>query len=434
MFKLKFNYLNLIKLFLLLFLTTIIFSHNLIYFFISWVGLNISLYGILLAGRWANNSVTEMTVKYFTVGAMLTVFFLFTMTLYAINYLSFNIDTLSFVFLKNLTENYIFYLNLTQKIFYTTLISLFLFKLGAFPFHFYLNDIYSGLDLHRNMQIYTITLKTLILIAMFNIILQFWFLIEIFYPLLIISAIGSLYISAFSAISQFNFKRFLAFSYLNAIGFVLLGLITGLSYGFGAITFFSAKVYFLSYIVAWGLILLIMRTDGLVLGINKLKQNEGIYYISDLATISIFSNNSKYFFKNIITNFLKKLKIISLVIAFASLMGLPPTIGFFGKTIVYLSLIGSPTGILLLIFSLILTPIMALSYLRILINLLYPNKKFINLSIFELTNTDIFMSIGYGAKLRNNLLLNILILSGIIITYLILIIIFPIFWINLLIY
>lgn len=212
---------------------------------------------------------------------------------------------------------------------------------------------------------------------------------------------GSLFVGAFSAMSQFSFRRFLAFSYLNAMGFVLLGLASGLTYGFGALTFFSAKIYFLSYILAWGLILLVMRIDGLILGFDKFRQNEGIYYITDLATISLFCRNSKILTQSVVVNVLNKLKVISLVIGFASLMGLPPTIGFFGKTVVYLSLVGTPTGLVLLVFTLILTPIMAISYLKILINLLYPNKKLLGISPFELTSADFFIPVGYGVKQYN---------------------------------
>lgn len=374
-----------------------------------------------------------MTVKYFTVGVMLTVFFLFTMTLFAINYLSFGIDNLSYVVLKDLAVTYTFYLNLTQKLFYVTIISLFLFKLGAFPFHFYLSDVYSALDLHRNMQTYTITLKAFILLAMFNIISQFWFVVDVFYPVLLVSALGSLFVGSFSALSQFSFRRFLAFSYLNAIGFVLLGLVTGLSFGFGAITFFTAKVYFLSYIIAWSLILLVMRTDGLLLGIDKVKQNATFYYITDLSLLSILSGNDKNSNKDFFANILQKLKFISLVIAFASLMGLPPTVGFFAKTVVYLGLVGSNGGILLLTFTLLLTPIMAFSYLKVLVQLLYPNKKKIGLNTAELISQDIFSIVGYGAKQRD-LVGNMLRLSSMLTLGLILVVVAPCFYVNFIIY
>jgi NADH-quinone oxidoreductase subunit N len=130
--------------------------------------LNISLYGVFLTSNAKNKE--EATVKYFTTGVILTAIFLFTMSLYAVEFLTFDINTLNYLFLKNYTisENFNFNLNILQKLFYTIIIFLFLFKLGAYPFHFYLVDIYEILEPRKSMFYYTIPLKITVLLTLTN--------------------------------------------------------------------------------------------------------------------------------------------------------------------------------------------------------------------------------------------------------------------------
>jgi len=66
------------------------------------------------------------------------------------------------------------------------------------------------------------------------------------------------------------------------------------------------------------------------------------------------------------------IRLTSLVISLGSLLGLPPTLGFYAKALIYLGLVGSSFGQLLMLLALIFTPIMAYSYLRVLIKLIYP--------------------------------------------------------------
>ena len=390
---LKFNKVNILKSFLFIFLSTMLCSHNLIYFFISWVGLNISLYSILLGAGTIHNEKnvgpSEITLKYFVVGAMLTIFFLFSMVLYAVNYLTFDYNTLSYFYLKNLNDFSSININLSEKTFYGALTSLLLFKLGAFPFHFYLRDIYLILCPKNNMFIYTVTLKVFIFLTLISVLSHFWFVAEVFYPIIAISAIGSIVSGAFGALTQQKLKGFLAYSYLNSLGFTLLGVSSGISYGFGAITFYSASVYFVSYIIAWVIILLVLRAVTF--------KADSIWQIYD------YSSDGE------LVSELHSVRLSSLVLSLCSLSGLPPTIGFYAKALVYFGLVGSSSGQILMITALIFTPIMAYSYLRVLVKLIYPFifKKFNNLSIRGVSG-QFFIQIvtwGFYSKISVNMVL-----------------------------
>src|SRR5690606_34175857 len=101
------------------------------------------------------------------------------------------------------------------------------FKLGAVPFHMWVPDVYHGAP----------TSVTLILgaapkLASFAIVLRL--LTEALHgvafdwqPMLLIMAVLSLAIGNLTAIVQTNFKRMLAYSTISHMGFVLLGLLSG---------------------------------------------------------------------------------------------------------------------------------------------------------------------------------------------------------------
>lgn len=375
---LNFKKIDTLKSFLTLFLSTILFSNNLIYFFISWVGLNISLYSVLLGAGTIHNKKnvgpSEVTLKYFIVGAMLTTFFLFSMVLFAVNYLTFDHTTISYYLLKGM-ESSTLHLSLSEKTFYLMIVALLLFKLGAFPFHFYLRDIYLILCPLNNMFVYTVTLKVFIFLTLISVLSDFWFLAELFYPLIAVSAIGSIVSGAFGAMTQQKFKAFLAYSYLNSLGFVLLAVSSGISYGFGALTFYSAYVYFASYLLAWMTIVVILglhtRTARLV---NVVGENPEMYYIDHLLTLDLtgaysVENWQKHGVKSGVNG---GILIAGLLVSFSSLLGLPPTFGFYAKALVYFGLVGSGFGQFLLILALVFTPLMAYSYLRLVIKLVYP--------------------------------------------------------------
>jgi len=364
--------------FFLTFLSSLAISNNLILFFISWVGLNVSLYGILLRGF--NSYNIEIVLKYFLSGAIITALLLLSISFFYLEFFTFNFDSVSYIFLNSDSSliNSVdkFRISNLQKLFFLLTISIFLFKLGAFPFHFYLGDIYEALDFKKTMFLYTIPLKLIIFFTLLKFLTNFWFIGLSLFDLIMCSGVGSLFISSFTALTQVKLKRFWAYSYLNSIGFSLISVASGVGSNFGEITFYTAKLYFLVYLITWCGIFEIFVS----FATRYRKRAEELFYITDLLYIrnttnfeylNNIKNNNMLLFPNFRNTNLCQ---ISFFIFILSLMGLPPTLGFFSKMLVYVDLASSKNTIMYLILILFLTPVMSLAYLKLIVYLIFPTK------------------------------------------------------------
>lgn len=343
------------------FLTTLAISDSLVLFFISWVGLNISLYGILL--KSFNSYNKEMTLKYFVSGSVITVFLLFSIMLFFMEYFNFNYSTYDYLFFlesENLKNMPCFSITSVKKFAYLSLLFSMFFKLGAFPFHFYLTDIYQTLNEKETMFIYTIVLKLGIFITILKILSNFWYLNYFIFDFLIISGFGSVFVSSFSILKQSKLSKIWSQSYLNSIGFTTLAISSGIINTGGDVSFYSAKVYFYTYLLAWfGLLDFLSRIElhgAGSFGVRKL------YYVSDLTYLSKIN---KFGLK---TNLFLNLSIsFCFIVLLLSFLGLPPTSGFFSKAILYSDLISNPNTVFVLWASLLTTPFISFAYLRLVI-------------------------------------------------------------------
>lgn len=381
----------------LIFLTTLAVSNNLVLFFISWIGLNVSLYGILLKGF--NSYNVEMTLKYFLSGAIMTTFLLVGIVFFYLEFFSFNLSITSYIYFNNdsllpifvekiLPNVTLIEVSIIQKSFFLIFISVFLFKLGAFPFHFYISDMYQALDFKKTMFIYTIPLKLIIFLTLLKFIENFWYMSNCAFDILVWAGIGSIYSSTFTAVRQVKLKKFWAYSYLNSIGFSLIATAVGIGSNFGEVSLYTAKYYFITYLITWCGILDLFVNTKLIFR----KKSEEILYITDL--LSVFGNINLKLRKNInYMNYVRKFQ-TSFLIFIASLMGLPPTLGFFAKMYVYLDLIESKNTIIYLIFILCITPIMSYAYLRILLYTICPITEFfkVNTKLTIIYNNVEFLS------------------------------------------
>jgi len=220
------------------------------------------------------------------------------------------------------------------------------FKLGAVPFHMWLPDVYEGAP----------TVVSLIVagapkLSAFAICIRL--LVEGLLPLAIdwqqmlaILAIGSLLIGNVVAISQTNFKRMLGYSTISQMGFVLLGLMSGVVNGntlSAANAYSSAMFYALTYVLttlsAFGIILLLAR--------EGFESEE----ISDLAGL----------------NQVSPLYAGVMAVSMFSFAGIPPLMGFYAKLSVLQALVSSglPLYIALAVFAVIMSLIGAFFYLRV---------------------------------------------------------------------
>lgn len=202
--------------------------------------------------------------------------------------------------------------NPLQLFAFILLLTGFAFKISAVPFHLWTADVYEGSPVAVTSFLSVISkaavLFTLanILYKVFNPIANTWYLI------LVLSAAATILIGNLFAIRQDNFKRFLAFSSIAQVGFILIG-ISGSSQAGSASLIYFVLIYIFSNLAAFGVVSVVSALTG--------KEN-----ISDF----------KGFYK---TN-----PMLSwvLTIALFSLAGVPPTAGFFGK--LFLMLAGAAKG------------------------------------------------------------------------------------------
>jgi len=253
------------------------------------------------------------------------------------------------------------------------LIAGFGFKISAVPFHLWTADVYEGSPIAVTSYLSVIS-KGAILFVLVSVLYKVFSpsngMSEIWYNMLFLISVLTMIIGNLFALRQQNMKRFLAFSSIAQVGFILIG-ITGQSVEGSASVIFFVLIYIFSNLAAFGVINLVSAVTG----------RENI-------------NDYKGFYKNN-----RSLSWV-LAIALFSLGGIPPTAGFFGKF--FLLLAGAGRGNYLLI---------TIAALNMVISLFYYLK--VIKAIFMDANDDPIESVKSGWSPR---IAMIICIGGIIIT------------------
>jgi NADH-quinone oxidoreductase subunit N len=220
------------------------------------------------------------------------------------------------------------------------------FKLGVVPFHMWVPDVYQGAPTSVTLMIggapklaaFAITIRLLVE-GMLPLAIDWQ-------QMLAVLSIGSLLIGNLAAIAQTNLKRMLAYSTISQMGFVLIGLLSGVVNGntLSATTAYSSAMFYvityvLTTLATFGVILILAR-DGF-------ESDE----ITDLAGL----------------NQISPMYAAIMAICMFSLAGVPPMVGFYAKLSVLQSLVssGQTPQIALAIFAVMMSLIGAFYYLRV---------------------------------------------------------------------
>jgi NADH-quinone oxidoreductase subunit N len=294
----------------------------------------------LVALRRDNANSTEAAMKYFVLGALASGFLLYGLSMIYGATGSLDINTV----LKAINTGQIKHQVLIFGLVFV--VAGLAFKLGVVPFHMWIPDVYQGAP----------TAVTLMIggapkLAAFAIFIRL--LVEGMLPLaidwqqmLMVLSIGSLLIGNLAAIAQTNLKRMLAFSTISQMGFVLLGLMSGVVNGnleSTANAYSSSMFYVITYVLttlaSFGVIMLLAR--------------EGF----ESEEISDFSG----------LNQRSPLYAAIMAICLFSLAGIPPMVGFYAKLSVLQALIasGQTMHIALAVFAVMMSLIGAFYYLRV---------------------------------------------------------------------
>jgi NADH-quinone oxidoreductase subunit N len=294
----------------------------------------------LVALRRDHATSTEAAMKYFVLGAMASGFLLYGLSMLYGATGSLDIGNVFKAVSSGQVKHQVLVFGLVF------IVSGLAFKLGAAPFHMWIPDVYQGAP-----TAVSIIVGTAPELAAFAITIRL--LVEGLLPLafdwqqmLVIMSIGSLVIGNLTAIAQSNLKRMLAYSFIGQIGFVLLGLVSGVVNGntqFAANAYSSAMFYIITYVLTtlatFGIILLLAR--------EGFESEE----IADLAGL----NQRSPLYAGV------------MAICLFSLAGVPPLVGFYAKLAVLQALVASGQGwyIALAVFAVMMSLIGSFYYLRV---------------------------------------------------------------------
>ena len=188
-----------------------------------------------------------------------------------------------------------------QILAFVFLITSFAFKLSVVPFHLWTADVYEGAPVAVTSFLSVISKGAIAFIFITALYKVFAPMQQTWYNMLVILSIATMVTGNLFALRQQNLKRFLAFSSIAQVGFILFG-ITGASGVAGSAVIYFILIYVFSNLAAFGVISIVSTATG-------------------KETISDF----KAFYQN------NKLLSWVLALALFSLAGVPPTAGFFGK-------------------------------------------------------------------------------------------------------
>ncbi|SHF62086.1 NADH-quinone oxidoreductase subunit N [Lampropedia hyalina DSM 16112] len=371
-----------LSLFALLGIDFMISGNNLLLLYLGLELLTLSSYA-LVALRRDDQQATEAAMKYFVLGAMASGFLLYGMSMIYGATGSLDIGEIFKAIHADLISPQILVFGLVF------VVAGLAFKLGAVPFHMWIPDVYEGAP-----TAITLMIASAPKLAAFGMIMRL--LVDGLLPLaadwqqmLGVLAIGSLFIGNLAAIAQSNFKRMLAYSTISHVGFILLGLMSGVQGGeIDAATAQNAYGSAMFYVVTY--VLTTLATFGIIL----LLAREGFEAdnISDLAGL----NQRSPLYAGV------------LAASMFSMAGIPPLVGFYAKFAVLQALIqsGSHLHIALAVFAVIMSLIGAFYYLRV-IKVMYfdaPSEQVAGTSITASFDVKAVLAVNGGLVLVLGLL------------------------------
>lgn len=329
---------------LILFSLTSIFylvsSNELISFYFLLEFQSICFYILASYNRKTKKSL-ESGIKYFILGSFASILLILGFSfIYGISGLTHFEDL--FIFF-NTTKINSLYLNIGLIL----MLSAFMFKIYAAPFHFWVSEVYHGAPTSSVMFFATIPL-----IAFFMILYKFYFIFYINYTIiwkyyLLVICMCSLVFGTLGALYQQYIKKLLAYSSIMNMGFTTAALITVNA---------TTTVHNINYII--------------------------LYTINTLVILIIFSNLFNFRIKqnieslSLFTGFFKQNKLLSILIMcmFYTVAGLPPFSFFFAKLMILTSMINTTSY--WIVFPIIITTLIgSFYYLRVIQLISYSNQN-----------------------------------------------------------
>lgn len=265
-------------------------------FFLGLEVLSIPIY-VMAGSRKGDIRSSEASLKYFMTGAFATGILLFGIAWIYGATGSFKIEEIGAFIANAETPSSLVYVGLLM------VMSAFLFKVGAAPFHFWSPDVYDGAP-----SIVTGFMAAVVKLAAFGAFIKlfsicFGTLHAFWAPALIGLSLLTMFVGNLSAIRQIRFKRLLAYSSIAHVGYALITIITMKD---------DSAFNLWAYLFSYGFSTIALITVAVIVN-------------DDEDRIEAFKGLSR---RNPFTAFVA-------VLALLSLAGVPPLMGFFGKYLVF---------------------------------------------------------------------------------------------------
>ncbi|KLO59905.1 NADH:ubiquinone oxidoreductase subunit N [Delftia tsuruhatensis] len=296
----------------------------------------------LVALRRDHTASVEAAMKYFVLGAMASGFLLYGMSMLYGATGSLDIGQV----FKAINSGEIKHQVLVFGLVFV--VSGLAFKLGVVPFHMWVPDVYQGAP-----TAITTMIGGAPKLAAFAIVIRL--LVDGLLPLAIdwqqmlaVLAIASLLVGNLAGLQQTNLKRMLAYSTISQMGFVLLGLMSGVVDGkVDPATVENAYSSAMFYVVTYVL------TTLAAFGVIQLLAREG-FESEEVADFAGLNQRSPLYAG-------------VMAICLFSMAGIPPLVGFYAKLSVLQALVASGHSlyIALAVFAVVMSLIGAFYYLRV---------------------------------------------------------------------
>jgi len=231
-------------------------------FLVIYLGLelmSLSLYALVALRR--NHAVsTEAAMKYFILGALASGFLLYGMSLLYGATGSLDLTEVAHVAASGDVKPLILVCGIVF------LVAGLAFKLGAVPFHMWVPDVYQGAPTGVTLLLGGAPKLAAFAICIRLLAQGLWSQAIEWQQMLVVLAVLSMAIGNITAIAQTNLKRMLAYSTIAQMGFMLLGLLSGVVDGqaHNAVTAYSAAMFYsITYVLTtlgtFGVIMLLSR-------------------------------------------------------------------------------------------------------------------------------------------------------------------------------
>ncbi|ANY20726.1 NADH-quinone oxidoreductase subunit N [Tsuneonella dongtanensis] len=181
------------------------------------------------------------------------------------------------------------------------------FKIAAVPFHMWTPDVYEGAPTPVTTFFATAPKVAAVALLMRVSLDAFGAQSDAWRQVVTFAALASIVVGALGAIGQDNIKRLLAYSSINNVGFILVGLAAATPEGASAMLVYLA-IYVAMSVGSFVAVLMLRDADG-----NQVES------ITDMAGLSRTSPAIAW----------------CLLLLMLSLAGIPPLFGFWGKLVVF---------------------------------------------------------------------------------------------------